>query len=537
MKVHLAIARALQEQGIDTICGLIGDANLYIIDTFIRDCGGRFISSAHESGATCMALAYGQMSGTVGVASVTHGAAVTNTLTGLAHGVKARVPMLLLCGDTAATDRDNFQNIPQREAILSTGAGFEQLRSPETIQEDVATALRRAKTERRPIALNLPVDMQWLDVDQQPGKVRWPDVRTVVPESADLDDAIGIIAAARRPIVLVGRGAIEDDARTAIQRFAERIGAPLATTLQAKDLYRGEDFNLGIFGTLSQDAVVEAIVASDCLIAFGASLNPFTLSHGTFAKGKRIVHVDIDPGQIGRYFTTDVGVVGEAARTADLFVHWLDAAEIEASGGRSKEVAELIATPMPLAGPLPDGRIGAGEAVAIIDRMFTRDRVVVTDGGRFLGEVWKNLTVDHPRDFLITVAFGSIGLGMGHAIGTAAARPGRPVLHVTGDGGWVLGGLSEFHTAVRHKLDVVTVVFNDEAYGAEHIQFRNKGMDPALSMFDWPDFAKVAEAMGGRGFTVRTGAELEAALSAIETRDCPVLIDVRLDPDTMPPFP
>ncbi|MBN9262178.1 MAG: thiamine pyrophosphate-binding protein, partial [Hyphomicrobium sp.] len=103
--------------------GLIGDANLYMVDAFIRDCGGRFLSSANEAGAVCMALAYGQMSGTVGVASVTHGAAVTNTLTGRAHGVKARVPLLLLCGDTAFADRDNFQNIPQREAIVSTGAG------------------------------------------------------------------------------------------------------------------------------------------------------------------------------------------------------------------------------------------------------------------------------------------------------------------------------------------------------------------------------------------------------------------------------
>ena len=537
IKVHLAIARALQECGIDTISGLIGDANLYMVDAFIRDCGGRFLSSANEAGAVCMALAYGQMSGTVGVASVTHGAAVTNTLTGLAHGVKARVPLLLLCGDTAFADRDNFQNIPQREAIVSTGAGFEQLRAPETIQDDVATALRRALVERRPIALNIPVEFQWLDIEQTPRQPRWPDLRAIVPESADLDDAIGVIAAARRPVVLAGRGAIDDEARAALVRLAERIGAPLATTLQARDLFAGEAYNLGICGTLSQDAVIDALVASDCLIAFGASLNPYTLSHGTFAKGKRVVQVDIDPGQIGRYFIPDVGVVGDAARTADLFVHWLDAAEIEPSGGRGDDVAQAVATPRPAPLSGPPGGIGAGEAVASLDALFPKDRVVVTDGGRFLGEVWKNLTVGHPRDFLITLAFGSIGLGMGHAIGAAAARPGRPVLHVTGDGGFVLGGIAEFHTAVRHNLDIVTVVFNDEAYGAEHVQFRNKGMDPALSMFDWPDFARVAEAMGGQGFTVRTRAELDDALAAVATRDRPVLIDIRLDPDAMPPFP
>lgn len=540
MKAHAAIAKALTDNGVDAIFGLIGDANLYMIDSFIRDCGGKFYSSANEAGAALMALGYSDASGSLGVASVTHGAAVTNTLTALVHGVKARVPMLLLCGDTPIEDRENFQNTSQRDHIVATGAGFEQLRSSRTIADDVALVIRRALLERRPIALNIPVDVQWENVEYEPKPFKLSDMRAIVPESDDLDNAIGIIASARRPVVLAGRGAMKPDARSALIRLAERLDAPLATTLQAKDLFRGEPFDLGICGTLSQPVAVDTLIEADCIIAFGASLNPYTLSHGTFQKGKRFVQVDSDPAQIGRYMKPDAGVLGDAARTAELFVKWLDLAEIPGSASRTPDLAERLLTSSPWEGfvaPAPSDALDMPRVIWRLEQVFPRERVLVTDGGRFLAEPWKNLHVPHPRDFLITLAFGSIGLGMGHALGAAAARPGVPVLHVTGDGGFVLGGLAEFNTAVRHKLDIVTVICNDGAYGAEHIQFRNKNMDPALSMFDWPDFAEVADALGGQGFSVSTFGELEAALAAIALRDRPVLIDLKLDPDSMPPLP
>jgi thiamine pyrophosphate-dependent acetolactate synthase large subunit-like protein len=120
---------------------------------------------------------------------------------------------------------------------------------------------------------------------------------------------------------------------------------------------------------------------------------------------------------------------------------------------------------------------------------------------------------------------------MGNAIGASFGAPGRPTLLVTGDGGFMLGGLAEFNTAVRHGVDLVVVLFNDAAYGAEHIQFRNKNMDPAISTFDWPDFGPVATALGGRGYTVRNLEQLDEALDAVQTRDRPVLIDIRIDPD------
>jgi thiamine pyrophosphate-dependent acetolactate synthase large subunit-like protein len=159
---------------------------------------------------------------------------------------------------------------------------------------------------------------------------------------------------------------------------------------------------------------------------------------------------------------------------------------------------------------------------------------VVTDGGRFVAQPIKLLDVPHPSALIYTFSFGSIGLGTGAAIGAAVASPGSPVLFVAGDGGFMSGGLNEFHTAVRENLDLILVLCNDGSYGAEHLHFRARGMDPSLSMFDWPDFAPVADALGGRGVTVCSLADLDVAEQAIAERDRPLLIDLKLDPDQVP---
>jgi thiamine pyrophosphate-dependent acetolactate synthase large subunit-like protein len=533
MKFHAAVARALADNGVSVIFGLIGDANLYMMDSFVRDQGGRFISAANEAGAAVMALGYASVSGRVGVATVTHGPALTNTLTGLAEGVKARLPIVLLCGDTAAEDRDGLQVIAQRELIVATGAGFEQLGSPATLTRDVATALRRAVEERRPVALNVPVDFQWLDVDYDPILVRIPEMRGFVPAGDDMDNAIGIIAAAKRPVVVAGRGARGQAARASILRLAQRIDAPVGSTLKGNGLFRGEEFDLGTIGTLSRPATVDIVTQSDCLIFFGASVSEHTVSHGSFLKGKRIIHCTIDPMDIGRNFPIDAGLVGDCGLVADAIVQWLDEAEIPPSGYRDAALRQRLNEPRPVIEPNrgTDTRIDLRKALARVDAAFPGDRIVVTDGGRFVRVAWDLIGAPDPASFLYTVHFGSIGLGVAYAIGAALAAPNRPILLVAGDGGFMLGGLVEFNTAVRHEVDLTVVICNDGSYGAEHIQFRRRGMDPALSTFEWPDFAPIASALGGRGCTVRNDGDLEQALRTIEERDRPTLIDLKIDPE------
>lgn len=532
MIFHEVLARALSDQGIDTVFGLLGDGNLYFMDSFRRVTGGTFVSVSNESGGVLAANGYAHTSGGLGVATVTHGPALTNTFTALVESVRDHMPVLLIAGDTPVLDPDNFQDIPQRSVVDLTGAGFVQVRSPQTVCVDVATAVRRALRERRAIVLNVPAEFTWIEADYEKCPRASFAYQAVGPDSFALDGAVGIIAEAQRPVVIAGKGATTPAARAAILKFAARIGAPVATSLQGKDLFRGESHDLGIIGNLATTVALEVMTQADCLIVFGAALNKMTTADGSLVAGKRIVQVDIDPLAIDRWVRADAGVVGDATVTAETFIDWLDEAEIVPTGFASAEMATRLAA-------FSDGdftdlstetTVDIRTALKRVDAAFPQDRTLVLDSGRFINYAFTMLHSPAPQSYVHTIRFGSIGLGMGNAIGASHGAPGRPVLLTTGDGGFMLGGLAEFNTAVRDRVDLVVVVLNDGAYGAEHIQFRNKDMDPLMSMFDWPDFGPVATALGGQGFTVHNLAELDVALAAIPHRTVPMLIDIKIDP-------
>lgn len=530
-KTHDALARLLSEAGVEVLFGVTGDANLMLVDAFAQ-AGGRYVAAANEGGAVLMASGYSAVSGRVGVATVTHGPAVTNTVTALADAVKSKLPVVLICGDTRPADRTNLQAIPQRDVILASGAGFEDVHDAGTLGADLARALRRAVAELRPIALNVPIDLMKSDAPggQRIGPHLVPPVRTVPGESA-LDDAIGIIAAARRPIVLAGRGAI--DAREPLLRLAERIGAPVATTLKAKGLFRGAPFDLGVFGTLSGPAAVEAILQSDCVVAFGASLTEYTSAHGAYFDGKRVIQVSGRADTLGSFHHPDVTVLGGAAETVEAMLYWLDEAEIGASGFTDTLEPGQLADLEPAPGAAREGL----DYLWVLHRLNAAlpvDRIYVTDAGRHMVKALQILDVPDPRALVQTASFGSIGLGMGYAVGAAEAAPGRPVVLTTGDGGFMLGGLTEFNTAVRRNADLIVVLFNDNAYGAEHVVLRDRQMDPKVTTFDWPDFAPLAVALGGQGVTLREAQDFEGLPAILAARSGPLLIEVKLDPDRMP---
>ncbi|WP_180900726.1 thiamine pyrophosphate-binding protein [Martelella soudanensis] len=535
MKVQERLAGALAKAGLGPLFGVTGDANVYLIDAFVSGHGGRFVAAANEAGAALMALGHASVSGRVGLATVTHGPALTNTLTALAEGVKAGTPMVLLAGDTRHGERENLQNIAQRDLILATGAGFETIHRPETAVDDLARAIRRAGAERRPVAFNMPVDLLSSEVEDDACELRIALSRPeITPSGDDLDNAIGMIAAARRPIILAGRDAIDDAARDALIRLADRIEAPLATTLRAKGLFSGHPYHLGIMGTLSTPQATEALISSDCIIAFGAGLNFHTTAEGSLVEGKRVIQIARQEAGIGRGHTPSVGLVGGIAETAGRMLYWLDEAEIAGSGFRTALPAGSLAQqpgPTRISSP---GDLDYVDALTRLDALLPENRMLVTDAGRHMVKAMQYLDVEHPRLYVQTASFGSIGLGMAEAIGAAEAEPDRPVVLTVGDGGFMLGGLTEFNTAVRHGTDLIVLLMNDNCYGAEYAILRDKQMDTALSRFDWPAFAPIAEALGGRGVTIEGPDDFGRAAEAIASRDRPLLIELRLDPAKMP---
>lgn len=535
--VYEAVARALADRGTRVLFGLTGSGNLFIADAFVRNYDGVFVRSAHEAGAVLMARGYAHTSQELGVATVSQGPGLTNAVTALIEAARGRAPVLVIAIDSPVEAKFHWQNVDQRAVVTSTGAGFEQVRSALTVVRDFETAARRAVVEQRPIVLNLPRDFVAADTTYLAARPDYPLRQPGPAVDEAVEQAGAILASLRRPIVLAGRGAANAASRTALLKLATRVGAPVATTLKAKGLFRGERYDLGVFGTLSSPAASDIIARSDGILAFGAGLNYRTTIGGDLTEGKLVIQCDVDPTALGGHRPIAVGIVGDAAAVADQLREVLDVLEVRPTQFCTDDMATQLAS---ISGAAADPRRtrGAVDIRAVLGHLnglLPPNRVVVTDGGNCVLPAWDILTVEDPRWFVTTLDFGAIGSGMGQAIGASYGAPDRPVLLVTGDGGFTLGGIVEFNTAVREDIDLVVVVCNNAAYGPEYLELVRHGIDPSLAQFDWPDFAAVATALGGTGVVIESMADLPTAERVIRARDRPVLLDVRLDPaDDLP---
>ena len=530
---HQAISRSIKAHDIDVIFGLMGDANLFMINDFVANCGGVFVPVGFEGSAVLMAIGHSHVRSGVSVASVTHGPGLTNCVTALTEGVRARRPIVLFAGDTAIENQQNLQNIDQREIVKATGAGFEQVRSPEKISEDVATAFFRAKEEKRPVVLNMPADYMWREVNYSQIVHQTFSAPTTITSGQIFEQAIGLIASAKRPLILAGIGAVE--ARDELVKLAKRMDAVLTTTLKANGLFNNVNCNVGICGTLSTQVGYAAVNAADVIVSFGASLSNFTTDHGSLFKGKRVVQISDDPRDVNYHFRPDLALIADPTQTAQNIQYWLDEAEVEPSGFATEMKNQATETKRPkLATKNQNDHIDFTAALDQLEQLLPENRLLVTDGGRFMTEVWSRISVPHPKNFIHSANFAAIGQGLQQAIGAAIGKPDEFVCLFVGDGGFMLGAINEFNTAVRLNINLLVVVCNDSAYGAEYIQFKDRQMSPALSQFDWPSFAEIATSLGGTGFKITSNKDLDFAVKKLNDLTGPVLFELCLDPEEIP---
>lgn len=540
MQTRDQIARVLADHGVTNVFGLVGDANLFLVDTMVRDHAIAFHAATHEAGAVMMADGYARVTGRVGIASVTHGPGLTNTMTALTEAVRNRTPMVLLCGDTPPVNRFHLQNIDQRELVKAVGARYEDVLSPATAAADTARALELAVREGRPVVLATRSDLITAMVPEN--SVFTPATATTqrfkypvaLPTADELDEALGILASARRPLVLAGRGAVAADARETLLELAAALGAPVATTLMAKDWFAGEPANLGICGTLSSDHAIEVIGKTDCVVSFGAALTQHTSAGGDLFTNASVIQCDSTAAAFGRFITPHTALLGDAKATAQAMLDALRDIPTPTSRHLEQLSDEHRATvSVPSTGTT---RLDPIAVTRQLDTMLPDDRTVVLDAGRYMGIPLRHITVSDPRSFVFTCNFGSIGLGMGNAAGAAIGRPNQPAVLFIGDGGFMMGGMGEFSSAVRHRSDLIAVVYDDGAYGAEYIQLERAGLPTELSEFSWPDLTDIANSLGGIGVTVTTEADLPEVAKAIETRDRPLLIHLKIHPADLPPI-
>lgn len=510
--------------------GLLGDGNMQYCAEYM-DRGGRFIGAIHEGNAVSMADGHARETDRVAVVSVTHGPAVTNTMTALTEAVRAGTPLLLLTGDTPLK-RDFVQQIDLPTAAALAGASYRRTLRAEHVVDDLVQALRHVQNTRTPMIFDLPSAMLNAEVDYSPSRHSVEPVVSPAPAEDPLDTAVGVMASSQRPVVLAGIGAVRAGAREALVALAETIGAPLATTLLAKDYFAGVPGNLGVCGTVSHDVAVEAIASSDCLVVFGASLNDYTAAHGDLVRGKAIVQVDTRVAAIGRYWPVDAGIVGDATTTAMAMRQMLLEAEVPAREYNSAGLRQRLEALDPaddFRAEVRPGFVDMRSAIIALDKALPANRSVVTDTGRFMRAPWKYLHVGGTGRFHHTVNFGSIGLGLATAMGVASAGRAELTVAVAGDGG-VAMSFMELATAVREQWPLVVIVLDDGCYGAEYTKLAEAGQDPAYSLLQWPDLAEVAQSLGCEAITVTSDADLESATKLVEEGRLPLVIDVKADP-------
>ena len=528
MLVSEAVGRTLNRLGGDVVFGLMGSGNLAVTNAIVA-AGGRFYSSRHETGALCMADGYARVSGRLGVASVHQGPGLTNAITGLTEAAKSRTPVVLLAADTPAVQiRSNFK-IDQDALVESVGAVAERVHGPSSAVADTARAVRRAVLERRTVVLMLPLDVQAAACELTDP----PPAPVLAPVSGDVSAAAAALAGAERPAIIAGRGAVLSGAGPALRRLGELSGAVLATSAVANGLFADDPFAVGISGGFASPTAQRLLAESDVVIAFGASLNMWTTRHGGLIGADTVViQVDRDEEAVGAHRWVSLGVVGDARLVAEELVAALDPARDFGAVRRSVEIAAEIAAGRWRDEPYEESRewLDPRTLSIALDDLLPAERTVVVDSGAFMGYPSMYLRVPDAHGFVFPQAFQCVGLALGNAIGAAVARPDRLTVCAVGDGG-LLMSLPDLETLGRVKPDMLVVVYDDAAYGAEVHHFRPMGIPVELAQFPPTDFAALAEAAGCRGVTARSVEDLDAVREWLSNRDRPLVLDAKVDPD------
>src|SRR3954469_9139940 len=272
MRVSEVIGRVLADRGIEVFFGLVGSGN-FTITNALHAAGAEFYSARHEGGAVMMADGYARACGEVGVLSVHQGPGFTNTLTGLTEAAKSRTPLLMLAADTPPEALWSNFKIDQGALATTVGAIAERVYGAKTAPKDAARALRRARVERRPVVLNIPINVVDASADDLPAVPDWPDLEPPYPSERSVAEVADLLSSSRRPAIVAGRGAALAGAREALEALGDRVGALLATSAVGHGLFAGHPHAVGICGSFSSPLAVELLSEVDIVLAFGASLN------------------------------------------------------------------------------------------------------------------------------------------------------------------------------------------------------------------------------------------------------------------------
>lgn len=538
VSAHVALTLA---RHIDHVFGVMGNGNAYFLDALERSTDVHFTAVRHEAGGVVAADAFFRASGRLAAATATYGAGFTNTLTALAEAVQAHVPLVLVVGDEP-TSGPRPWDVDQIAMASAVGARTYTVGRADAAATTVI-AIEHALTYRVPTVLAIPYDVAARDAGPVPDA---PEPRLPEPLSpagpfaaGALEGLIEALATAEHPFLLAGRGAWISGASDALGEVADLLGAVTASTALGRGVFPRAEYDLGVTGGFGAEGAMELVRTADVAVVFGASLNQFTMRFGDlFAPGTRVFQVDVAPAathpHIGGFVRADAGVAARAVATAlrergAAPSGWRESVDIAAL--RAYEPGDALAA---------DGRLDPRAVARRLGELLPADRVVVSDGGHFIG--WANMywpVASPDRMMMVGTAFQSIGLGWPSVAGAALAKPASTVVLTTGDGGGLMA-LADLETAVRVAGGRgIAVVWNDAAYGAEVHLYGLKGLAEQPMLIPQVDFAALAAGVGAEGVVVRTLDDLErlASWNAEPPASRPFLVlDCRISGEVVAPY-
>lgn len=528
------LIEALLEQGVDTIFGYPGGSILNIYDSLYKYSDKiRHILTAHEQGASHAADGYARSTGKVGVVFATSGPGATNLVTGIATAQMDSVPMVAITCNVATNmlGKDTFQEVDIVGVTMPiTKHGF-LIKKPEDIAPTIRRAFKIAKSDCPGVVLvdiTKDATANMAEYEKQiPEKV---DNKYIKSEAACIETACRMISESERPLIYAGGGIITSNASDELKTFQKLADAPVTLSLMGLGAFPADDpAYTGMIGMHGSKTTARCVRDCDLLIAIGARFSDRVICNPkSFARNAKIIHIDIDAAEIGKNIMPHHSIQGDAGAVLTEINKMLK----QQKHSEWLEQVSKWKSEYPVGNP-SGGTITPQEAIETIYEKTDGDAIICTDVGQHQMWTAQFYKFNKPRHFLSSGGLGTMGYGLGAAIGAKVANPDKKVVNIAGDGCFHMN-MNELSTAAKQELPVIEVVMNNNVLGMvrqwQRLFYGKRFSHTTLDKKT--DYEKVAEGLGAQAFTVRTKEEMERAVdAALATKDKPTLINCIIDKD------
>ncbi len=531
------VIEALRKENVSVVFGYPGGAIMNVYDEVYKQNHFKHILTRHEQAAIHAADGYARATGEVGVAFVTSGPGFTNAVTGLATAYMDSIPLVVISGQVPISmiGTDAFQEIDAVGISRPCVKHNYLVKDAKDLSRILKEAFYIARSGRPgPVHVDIPKDVTaQIAHFSYPSEIKMQTYKpTYKGNPRQIKKAIEAIAAAKRPVLYIGGGAINSNAAEEVREFAKICGIPAVETLMARGVMGDANpLLLGMLGMHGCYCANMAMSEADLMIAFGPRFDDrVTGKLSEFAKHAKIIHVDIDPSSIGKIVPIDYPIVGDLKNVVEAMIP-LAKEQIQADKYKPwRELLKRYNEIHPLRYEDSNDVIKPQWAIERVGELLGDKAVICTDVGQHQMWAAQFYPFSYPRQWLSSGGLGTMGYGLPAAMGAKVALPNKTVINFTGDGS-ILMNIQELMTAVENKIAVINIILNNQFLGMVR-QWQTFFYNKRYSSTDLsvqPDFVKLVESFGGRGFRVKTKAEFDQALNDAMQSGCVCMIDVQVD--------